>query len=117
MSASQSGNITAVAAFVGIMGSLSFPFWRRTLGKNNAGILGFGMETVCLLLCLCSVIAPGSPFVPSAIANMFAYSGTSSKCDNAYVAVKPLSLREHWEEHFNVILLVGGIVLARYGNQ
>lgn len=107
------GNVGAFAALLGILGSLSFPFLRRKLGKNKAGILGFTLETFCLLLCVLSVMAPGSPFAPQSILTIF--STSKQPCDIKNVENKLLSLREHWNKHSNLFLLVAGIAFARYG--
>lgn len=103
-----------MAALIGILGSLSFPYVRSKLGKNKAGIVGFGLETVCLLLCVVSITGPGSPFQPGAISRVFDRSAESS-CRNKNDAVESLSLIDHWKNNSNIFLLVFGITFARYG--
>lgn len=56
------GMLVAVSAGVGIMGSLSFPFFRRSLGAARAGLIGLAMQISTLSLCVISIWLPGSPF-------------------------------------------------------
>lgn len=123
VSPALSGNLTAVSALIGILGSLSFPFLRKKLGKYKAGILGFGLETFCLLFCVGSIIAHGSPFNPSAIVKIVDVSVNSSSsrgsCRNKTIGggIHSLSIKEQWEHHTNIFFLLLGIVGARYGKQ
>jgi len=106
------GILTAVGAVFGIIGSLSFPILRRKLGKNKTGILGFSLETLFLLFCVGSVFAPGSPFRLRAILDRFEnVSATSSTSSSQPTR----SFSEIWTEEPNVILLMVGIILSRYG--
>ncbi|CAL8094766.1 unnamed protein product [Orchesella dallaii] len=110
VSAGMVGNLSAAAAAIGVLGSLSFPFFRRKLGKNTTGILGFGIETFCLVLCVASIFAPGSPFDPKSILNPFDTSGR-----NISYTADQLSLKEIWQTRSNIFLLMAGIATARYG--
>jgi MFS-type transporter involved in bile tolerance (Atg22 family) len=107
------GILTAVGAVFGILGSVSFPLLRRKLGKNKTGILGFFLESLCLLLCVGSIFASGSPFKPAAIWDRFDNVSGSHPSGTSH---QNLSLRDILEKETNVILLLVGIVLARYGN-
>ncbi|XP_068248256.1 solute carrier family 40 member 1-like [Palaemon carinicauda] len=61
------GILTAVASLFGIFGALIYPVLRNKFGLAATGLIGFGSETTCLILCLASVFAPGSPFDASAL--------------------------------------------------
>uniref|UniRef100_A0A8C1JWF4 Solute carrier family 40 member n=1 Tax=Cyprinus carpio TaxID=7962 RepID=A0A8C1JWF4_CYPCA len=53
--------LMAVSAVAGLLGTVLFTKLRKTCGLVNTGIISSGLHLVCLLLCLCSVFAPGSP--------------------------------------------------------
>jgi len=110
------GILTAIGAVFGILGSVSFPLLRRKLGKNRTGILGFSLETLCLLLCVGSIFASGSPFEPKAIADRFDnISGTGFSSNTNRENHESLSLQQIVKNRANVIFLMAGIILARYG--
>jgi len=107
------GILTALGALFGIVGSLSFPILRRKLGKNKTGILGFSLETLSLLFCVGSVFVLGSPFKPEALVDRFEHiSGTPS---SSYYTKSTYTLRDIWERQFHVVVLLFGIVVARFG--
>lgn len=107
------GILTAIGAIFGILGSLSFPHLRKHLGKNSTGILGFILETLALLLCVGSVFALGSPFKPEAIVDRFQhFSGAPS---SSYFTRMTYSIKEIWEKEVHIVILLGGIIVARFG--
>ncbi|RXG67074.1 Solute carrier family 40 member 1, partial [Armadillidium vulgare] len=61
------GVLTGVASISGILGSIAYPFLRKKLGPLKTGVFGFTYQVTCLLFCLASVFAPGSPFNPHAL--------------------------------------------------
>jgi len=115
------GIMTAAGAVFGILGSVSFPCLRKRLGKCLTGILGFGLETGCLVLCLISIVAPGSPFVhKDFLLNEVSNTSTLPPLDlNATKIEAPTSLTptELWNTRLSVMLLMTGIICARYGDK
>lgn len=116
------GIMTAVGALFGILGSISFPFLRKNFGKCRTGILGFSLETVCLVLCLVSIVSPGSPFIHKnwifgetdengSNSNGTQGNGTKLKIEGH----KSLTFNELWSTRISVMLLMIGIICARYG--
>ena len=81
--------------------------------KKKTGLYGFGLEVACLTLCVASVWAPGSPFDPAsvsipAISDPFTvYNATSSNSTTSH--------DEGPESYTSVILLMSGILSARFG--
>jgi len=110
------GIMAAVGAVFGILGSVSFPFLRKRVGKLVTGNIGFGSETICLILCLVSIVTPGSPFTHK---NKLSLKDADSECsrnntisnDSHYSA--PIS--ELWNCNISVLLLMAGIISARFG--
>lgn len=111
VSESYLGVATAFGAVFGILGSLSFPYLRKKLGKLTTGNIGFGTETCCLIMCVVSIFTSGSPFVQDEDAkqslNMNSTISTSSQVT--------YSLKQLMDNNISVILLLTGIVTARFG--
>ncbi|XP_030606185.1 solute carrier family 40 member 1 [Archocentrus centrarchus] len=53
--------LMGVSAITGLMGTVMFTRLRKTYGLINTGIISSCLHLSCLLLCVCSVFAPGSP--------------------------------------------------------
>uniref|UniRef100_A0A3Q3VS72 Solute carrier family 40 member n=1 Tax=Mola mola TaxID=94237 RepID=A0A3Q3VS72_MOLML len=53
--------LMGVSAITGLMGTVMFTRLRKTYGLVNTGIISSCIHLGCLLLCVCSVFAPGSP--------------------------------------------------------
>lgn len=53
--------LMGVSAITGLMGTVMFTKLRKAYGLINTGIISSCLHLVCLLLCVCSVFAPGSP--------------------------------------------------------
>lgn len=53
--------LMGVSAITGLMGTVMFTRLRKTCGLINTGIISSCLHLGCLLLCVCSVFAPGSP--------------------------------------------------------
>ncbi|XP_052286243.1 solute carrier family 40 member 1-like isoform X2 [Dreissena polymorpha] len=56
--------IKAVGAVSGILGTLLYPLFRKRIGLQRTGLLGFFLLVSFLCLCVGSIWAPGSPFDP-----------------------------------------------------
>lgn len=102
--------VTAFGAITGIIGSVSYPFLRRRFGQKPTFVIGYSVNSICLLLCVVSIFLPGSPFVPLPIPNPFSSSATTTSNDEG-----SLSLVQLWEQRQNIFCFVGGIVFARFG--
>ncbi|CAG12022.1 unnamed protein product, partial [Tetraodon nigroviridis] len=53
--------LMGVSAITGLMGTVMFTRLRKSYGLVNTGIISSCLHLGCLLLCVCSVFAPGSP--------------------------------------------------------
>ena len=58
------GALVGVGAVIGVLGSVSFPFLRKSLGLPKTGLIGMWLLVSTLTLCLSSVWLEGSPFKP-----------------------------------------------------
>ena len=57
-------NFNKNAFFVGVLGSISFPFLRKKLGLTRTGLVGMCLLVTTLTICLVSIWVEGSPFQP-----------------------------------------------------
>uniref|UniRef100_A0A672LRS6 Solute carrier family 40 member n=1 Tax=Sinocyclocheilus grahami TaxID=75366 RepID=A0A672LRS6_SINGR len=53
--------LMGVSAVAGLLGTVLFTKLRKACGLVNTGVISSVLHLVCLMLCLCSVFAPGSP--------------------------------------------------------
>uniref|UniRef100_A0A8B9GYU2 Solute carrier family 40 member n=1 Tax=Astyanax mexicanus TaxID=7994 RepID=A0A8B9GYU2_ASTMX len=53
--------LMGVSAVAGLLGTIMFTKLRKAYGLVNTGMISSGLHLACLLLCVCSVFAPGSP--------------------------------------------------------
>lgn len=53
--------LMGVSAITGLLGTVMFTKLRKLYGLVNTGIISSCLHLSCLLLCVCSVFAPGSP--------------------------------------------------------
>ncbi|XP_072535200.1 ferroportin [Salminus brasiliensis] len=53
--------LMGVSAVAGLLGTILFTKLRKAYGLVNTGLISSGLHLACLLLCVCSVFAPGSP--------------------------------------------------------
>ncbi|OQR78691.1 solute carrier family 40 member 1-like, partial [Tropilaelaps mercedesae] len=58
------GFVSAGTGFVGVCGTLAYPWLRRSIGLERTGLLGFLLLISCITLCVASVFVKGSPFDP-----------------------------------------------------
>ncbi|XP_021322570.1 ferroportin isoform X2 [Danio rerio] len=53
--------LMGVSAVAGLLGTVLFTKLRKAFGLVNTGVISSALHMLCLLLCVCSVFAPGSP--------------------------------------------------------
>ena len=53
--------LMGISAITGLMGTVMFTKLRKAYGLVNTGVISSCLHLGCLLLCVCSVFAPGSP--------------------------------------------------------
>uniref|UniRef100_A0A3B5KS66 Solute carrier family 40 member n=1 Tax=Xiphophorus couchianus TaxID=32473 RepID=A0A3B5KS66_9TELE len=70
--------LMGVSAITGLMGTVMFTRLRKSVGLVNTGIISSCLHLGCLLLCVCSVFAPGSPIDLSLLMPYFS-SGSSAE--------------------------------------
>ena len=58
------GTLVGVGAVIGVLGSISFPYLRKSLGLPRTGLIGMWLLVSTLTLCLSSIWLEGSPFKP-----------------------------------------------------
>ena len=58
------GGLRGAAAGMGIVGTILYPILRRNIGLQRTGLYALTAQISCLILCVISVFAPGSPFDP-----------------------------------------------------
>ena len=58
------GGLRGAAAGMGIVGTIIYPILRRNVGLQRTGLYALTAQIFCLVLCVISVFAPGSPFDP-----------------------------------------------------
>ncbi|XP_065814070.1 solute carrier family 40 member 1 [Labrus bergylta] len=137
--------LMGVSAITGLMGTVMFTRLRKTYGLVNTGIISSCLHLGCLLLCVCSVFAPGSPMdlsllVPSITPNSSTELGgmTSQRQKHTYPLrggsnqpLLPDRSSIHWtnntvlfdnvpsgtapESYISIILLFLGVITARIG--
>lgn len=137
--------LMGVSAITGLMGTVMFTRLRKTYGLVNTGIISSCLHLGCLLLCVCSVFAPGSPMdlsllMPYITSNSSAELGgmASQRQKHTYPLrggsnqpLLPDRSSIHWtnntvlfdnvpsgtapESYISIILLFLGVITARIG--
>ena len=111
------GVMGALGAVVGLLGSLAFPALVRCVGLERTGLWGFGLEVVCLIMCVASVWSPGSPFDPQTLTTSVVHLSegftVSDSSSNGTTGVS--GVQEGPSSYTSVILLMTGIITARFG--
>ncbi|KAM9724266.1 ferroportin isoform 2-T3 [Menidia menidia] len=137
--------LMGVSAITGLMGTVMFTKLRKTYGLVNTGIISSCLHLGCLLLCVCSVFAPGSPMDLSLLMPYFASNSSvepgetaTQKQKHAYPLtggrnqpLLPDRSSIHWtnntvlfdnvpsgtapESYISIILLFLGVITARIG--
>ncbi|XP_037836253.1 solute carrier family 40 member 1 [Kryptolebias marmoratus] len=137
--------LMGVSAITGLMGTVMFTRLRKTCGLINTGIISSCLHLGCLLLCVCSVFAPGSPMDLSLLMPYFSSSSSAEHGGMASQRQKhpypltggsnqpllPDRTSIHWtnntvlfdnvpsgttpESYISIILLFLGVITARIG--
>uniref|UniRef100_A0A4X2JXN6 Solute carrier family 40 member n=1 Tax=Vombatus ursinus TaxID=29139 RepID=A0A4X2JXN6_VOMUR len=136
--------LMAISAFSGLVGTILFTRLRRSYGLVHTGLISSCLHIGCLLLCVFSVFAPGSPFDLGIFS--LPLSGNSSlshkmlKENPVHVSAFERNINQpilpgrsaiHWtnntvlmdgaqesnqpESYVSIILLFSGVILARIG--
>uniref|UniRef100_A0A3P8T0Z4 Solute carrier family 40 member n=1 Tax=Amphiprion percula TaxID=161767 RepID=A0A3P8T0Z4_AMPPE len=114
--------LMGVSAITGLMGTVMFTRLRKTYGLVNTGIISSCLHLGCLLLCVCSVFAPGSPMDLSLLMPYITSNSSPLLPDRSSI---------HWtnntvlfdnvpsgtapESYISIILLFLGVITARIG--
>lgn len=137
--------LMGVSAITGLMGTVMFTRLRKTYGLVNTGVISSCLHLGCLLLCVCSVFAPGSPMdlsllMPYITSNSSAELGrmvsqrqkhTYPQMGGSNQPLLPDRSSIHWtnntvlfdnvpsgtapESYISIILLFLGVITARIG--
>uniref|UniRef100_A0A674N3W6 Solute carrier family 40 member n=1 Tax=Takifugu rubripes TaxID=31033 RepID=A0A674N3W6_TAKRU len=136
--------LMGVSAITGLMGTVMFTRLRKSYGLVNTGIISSCLHLGCLLLCVCSVFAPGSPMDLSLLVPFINSSSpelgdiVSQRKKHAYPLrggsnqpLLPDRSSIHWtnntllfdnvpsdtvpESYISIILLFLGVITARIG--
>uniref|UniRef100_A0A3Q4HP61 Solute carrier family 40 member n=1 Tax=Neolamprologus brichardi TaxID=32507 RepID=A0A3Q4HP61_NEOBR len=115
--------LMGVSAITGLMGTIMFTRLRKAYGLVNTGIISSCLHLGCLLLCVCSVFAPGSPMDLSLL--------MPDITSNSSTPLLPDRSSIHWtnntvlfdnvpsgtapESYISIILLFLGVITARIG--
>ena len=123
------GILVGVSAFIGILGSLSFPYIRKRVGLARTGVIGMGCLITADMLCVISIWLDGSPFDPMNIGNQAQEIEELNNNDLARSPVVPtfngtndstLSISEdstdcQIQSFLSVSILLSGILAAKFG--
>uniref|UniRef100_A0A672ZMT1 Solute carrier family 40 member n=1 Tax=Sphaeramia orbicularis TaxID=375764 RepID=A0A672ZMT1_9TELE len=121
--------LMGVSAITGLMGTVMFTRLRKTYGLVNTGIISSCLHLGCLLLCVSSVFAPGSPMDLSLLMPYITSNSSSEGGSNQPLLPDRSSI--HWtnntvlfdnvpsgaapESYISIILLFLGVITARIG--
>ncbi|XP_023565618.1 solute carrier family 40 member 1-like [Octodon degus] len=137
--------LTALSALSGLVGTILFTWLREHYGLVTTGVVSSWLHVGCLILCVFSVFAPGSPFdmaVFSLPSNKNSSNHKLLKKDQEHIYPFERNLNQpilpdrssiHWtnstvlfddqqdpeqpESYISIILLFSGVILARIGEQ
>ncbi|KAM4874037.1 ferroportin-like [Thomomys bottae] len=136
--------LTALSALSGLLGTILFTWLRGHYGLVTTGIISSWLHIGCLMLCVFSVFAPGSPFDMAVFSFPLNKNSSSNhklfKEDQVHVYSFERNLNQpilpdrssiHWtnstvlfdgqqdpeqpESYISIILLFSGVILARIG--
>jgi len=102
------GALVGISSFVGIGATAVFPALQRSHGLGRAGLVGISWMILCLSACVISVWLPGSPFDA-------AYYQHPRKDPGLEAIGKGENEACHTSSFLSVVVMLGGIVLARFG--
>uniref|UniRef100_A0AAY4C2Q8 Solute carrier family 40 member n=1 Tax=Denticeps clupeoides TaxID=299321 RepID=A0AAY4C2Q8_9TELE len=109
--------LMGVSAIAGLMGTVLFTRLRKLYGLVNTGVISSCLHLGCLLLCVCSVFAPGSPLDLSLLApyaenandrSSIHWTNNTLLFENAPTGAVP-------DSYASIILLFLGVITARVG--
>uniref|UniRef100_M4AL58 Solute carrier family 40 member n=1 Tax=Xiphophorus maculatus TaxID=8083 RepID=M4AL58_XIPMA len=108
--------LMGVSAITGLMGTVMFTRLRKSVGLVNTGIISSCLHLGCLLLCVCSVFAPGSPIDLSLLINQPLLPDRSSiHWTNNTVLFDNVPSGTAPDSYISIILLFLGVITARIG--
>nr|XP_020848863.1 solute carrier family 40 member 1-like [Phascolarctos cinereus] len=136
--------LMAISAFSGLVGTIPFTRLRRSYGLVHTGLISSCLHIGCLLLCVFSVFAPGSPFDLGIFSLSLSQNSSLShemlKENTVHVSPFERNINQpilpgrstiHWtnntvlmdgpqesnqpESYISIILLFSGVILARIG--
>ena len=116
------GGLVAVSALVGVAGAAAFPFFRRCLGVERAGVLGMALLVTISTACVASIWLPGSPFDLAAKQSEHFDQRNNSNGTGDSVQIDPLDSNEEdiaWDceasspDMTSVAILLTGIIVAK----
>lgn len=123
MSQGVIGLCMAGAAFTGLLATFAFPPMRKKFGLRWTGISSFTFQNTCLLCSILSIFAPGSPFQPDFIINIWTFD---DKCRNNLLINRTANCSEQspgttmpWNTSSmtSLWLLMAAIIASRIGDK
>uniref|UniRef100_H0XNK0 Solute carrier family 40 member n=1 Tax=Otolemur garnettii TaxID=30611 RepID=H0XNK0_OTOGA len=122
--------LTALSALSGLMGTFLFTWLRGQYGLVTTGVISSWLHLGCLMLCVFSVFAPGSPFDLAFFSLPLSNSSSNHELlknlnqpilpdrssihwTNSTVLFEGQRSPEHPESYTSIILLFSGVILAR----
>jgi len=114
------GALVGVSALVGVAGSLAYPIFRRKFGLERTGLLGMFLLISCSSFAVLSVFLPGSPLNLSHLSlqeteAIIENLNNTEIVDLKVVAEKSWIDPDFWLPFSSVLVLLSGIILARFG--
>ncbi|XP_016105688.1 solute carrier family 40 member 1 [Sinocyclocheilus grahami] len=121
--------LMGASAIFGICGTVAFTWIRKKCGLIRTGFIAGVAQLSCLMLCVASVFAPGSPFDLSVspfdevIKHLFGDSGSLRESPTLVPTIKPqiqinatvFEEAPQVESYMSVSLLFAGVIAARIG--
>merc|ERR1719315_490009 len=116
------GVLVGISALVGVAGSLAYPALRRRVGLERTGLIGMFLLVSCSSLAVVSAFLPGSPmdltYLVSGESTNILKQQANSTADVEVIEVstaKSWTDPEFWLSYASVLVLLTGIILARFG--
>uniref|UniRef100_A0A8C4YIT8 Solute carrier family 40 member n=1 Tax=Gopherus evgoodei TaxID=1825980 RepID=A0A8C4YIT8_9SAUR len=104
--------LMALSAFSGLMGTILFTKLRKHYGLAVTGVVSSLLHVSCLMLCVFSVFAPGSPFDLGIFSLL---TSKNSSLNQETLQKNHMHGSDHPESYISIILLFSGVILARIG--
>merc|ERR1719219_3130992 len=119
------GVLVGVSALVGVLGSLSYPPIRASVGLERTGLMGMFLLISCSSLAVLSTFLPGSPMNLQSLVypglsennnnNNTNYSAGVATTTTTELAEQTLTFQAYWQSYGSVSIFLAGIILARFG--